>query len=160
MLTVVNLNMVWRFKPHGISHQVYWEMVTDVLQEDATSIFRAVTLPGLLQKFLQQMSPKCQLRIHQSTWHHIPEDLNLHQHCCKNLNLPSNDFSRYFTVEQHRLHKGGIPVTHALWPYLIICAGLLLMHSAVQHLQWSVAPCSQRCHKSHLTSAHVGHILW
>jgi hypothetical protein len=29
-------------------------------------------------------------------------------------NLPSNDLSCYFTVEQNRLHKEGIPVTHAL----------------------------------------------
>ena len=52
-------------------------------------------------------------------------------------------------AEQNRLHKARIPVTHALGPYLIICEGLLLMHSAVQHFKQSVAPCSQRCHQSH-----------
>jgi hypothetical protein len=29
-------------------------------------------------------------------------------------NLTSNDLSRYFTVEENRLHKGDIPVTHAV----------------------------------------------
>ena len=90
---------------HGLKTQASWDMVPCilgncyyVLQDDAASIFRAVTLPGLLQKMLQQMPPKSQLHIHQSTRHHIPEDLHLHQHCCTNLKSSKYDLSRYFTV--------------------------------------------------------------
>jgi hypothetical protein len=32
---------------------------------------------------------KYQLRIHQSTWWHIPQDLNLHQQHCENLKFHS-----------------------------------------------------------------------
>lgn len=73
--------------------------------------------------------------------------------------LPSNDFSCYFMAEQNRLHREGILVTHALGPYLIICAGLSRMHSAVQHFKGSVAPCSQRCHQSPNTSKCWPHLM-
>lgn len=45
------------------------------------------SLIGLLNphRWRKQAHPKCQLTIYQWTWCHIPENMNLHQHHCKNL---------------------------------------------------------------------------
>jgi hypothetical protein len=45
------------------------------------------SLIGLLnpQRWRKQAHPKCQLTVYQWTWRHNPENMNPHQHHCKNL---------------------------------------------------------------------------
>lgn len=60
--------------------QVFWDLMPCWL----VSIYRRFGVVFHLQ--LQGLTvSQTLLTIYQSTWHHIPQEWNLHQHCCENL---------------------------------------------------------------------------
>jgi hypothetical protein len=148
---------------HRLKIQASWDMAPCILgycnwcfMRRWCLIFIAVTLPGLVQKLQQQMAPNSQLHIHPPTWHHIPQHLNLYQHYCKEPQI-FQVMIFHVTLQKNRTDfiRGGIPVTHALWPYLIIC--LCIQQSSTSNK--SVEPSSQRRNQSHLTLANVANTL-
>jgi hypothetical protein len=58
-------------------------MVTNVMEEHTTSIFNIEEFFTLKMK--AESYSEIMVTIYQATLHHIPEDSNLHSHCCENL---------------------------------------------------------------------------
>jgi hypothetical protein len=86
-------------------------------------MFYKMTMPPSSEQllFLDYYKNCCSKRLQKVSYMFMnPHGITSQKNCIlintavRTSNLPSNDFARYFTEEHDRLHKGGIPVTHAL----------------------------------------------
>jgi hypothetical protein len=72
-------------------------MVTNILDELAASIFRSPQ-SKITVKIQAASSSETSVTIYLLTEHHIPQDLNIHQHWCENLKSHKRTFM--FTIIQ------------------------------------------------------------
>lgn len=108
----------------GILSHVYWRIAAGVLEEFCLHIFRA----SAASEVADCVDPTMSINIYQPSRRHIPRDLHLHQHICKNLkSLIMNH--KYFSSLRFRflLHQLCFPTIFILAFNIIMLLHIIII---------------------------------